>query len=224
MLGVGGVGHGADVAGSGTSTSASALWRMASSQTPNQLDDLIKRYNEISRQIKSLEEKLKPVTTAQKDKGKLRSLLEDAAKLRQSFDEVTGSRKKMADAAKTQAEVDRLGHFALFEVLQRKDLEDAQSTLVARANTSLNERLNALAEDVESFANKRDGKQQKLEHRANLEQRVKEAEEDIDLIQGALDSLARSSDRFIKDLTSVQQSMTDDLSAALQGIKILLNR
>jgi len=145
-------------------------------------------------------------------------LLEDAAKLRQSFDEVTGSRQKMADAAKTQAEADRLGGFALFEVLQRKDLEDAQSTLVARANTSLNERLNALEKDVENFANKRGGK------REELKQRVKEAEEDIGLIQGALDSLARSSDRFIKDLTSVQQSMTDDLSAALQGIKILLNR
>jgi DNA repair exonuclease SbcCD ATPase subunit len=197
---------------------------MSSSQTPNQLDDLAKRYNEISRQLKSLEEKLKPVTTAQKDKGKLRSLLEDAAKLRQSFDEVAGSRQKMAAAAKPQAEVDRLGEFALFEVLQRKELEGAQSTLVARANTSLNARLDTLEKDVEKFAKKRGGKREEFEQRAKLEQRIKEAEKDIDLIQGALDSLARSSDRFIKDLTSVQQSMTDDLSATLRGIKILLNR
>jgi hypothetical protein len=131
---------------------------------------------------------------------------------------VAGSRKKMASAPETQAEAARLGELALFEVLQKKDLEDAQSTLVARANTSLNARLNKLEEDVEKFAKKRGGK------REEIEQRIKEAEKDIDLIQGALDSLARSSDPFIKDLTSVQQSMTDDLSATLRGIKILLNR
>jgi prefoldin subunit 5 len=197
---------------------------MSSSQTSNQLDDLIKRYNDISRRLKSLQEKLKPVTTAQKDKGKLRSLLEDAAKLRQSFDEVADSRKKMAAAAKTQAEVDSLGEFARFEVLQRKELEGPQSTLVARANTSLNARLDTLDEDVAKFAKERGGKREELEQRVKLEERIKEAEKDIDLIQGALDSLARSSDRFIKDLTSVQQSMTDELRATLRGIKIQLNR
>ena len=213
MSGVGGVGYGADIARVGSGAFESQ--RASGQQTIDQkLDDLTKRYNDISRQLKSLQQRTKPVSTDQKDK--LRSLLEDAARLRKNFDEVTSARKNLQDADKTRAETDRLDEFAMFEVLQKKNLENVQSTLVARANTSLNARLQALQEDVQRFVDNGAGK------RPDLEQRVAEADKDLDLIQGALDSLARPTDSFITNLTSVQQSSADDSATTLQEIKILL--
>jgi hypothetical protein len=215
MTGVGGVGYGADDAA--TSAGASELRQASDPQITNQnLDDLTKSCNDISRRLKSLEQRTKPVTTEQKDKAKLRSLLEDAAKLRQDFDAATSVREKLQDAAKTQAETDRLDDFSLFEVPQRRKLENVQSTLVARSNTSLNGRLETLREDVEKFVAERGRR------RMVLELRVTEAGEDLGLIQSALDSLARSADSFIKDLATVQRSMTDDLVDALEEIRILL--
>jgi hypothetical protein len=217
MTGAGGVGYGADDARAATSAGASELRQASDPQITNQnLDDLTKSYNDISRRLKSLEQRTKPVTTEQKDKAKLRSLLEDAAKLQQDFDAATSARKKLQDAAKTQAETDRLDDFSLFEVPQRRKLENVQSTLVARSNTSLNGRLETLREDVEKFVAERGRR------RMVLELRVTEAGEDLGLIQSALDSLARSADSFIKDLTTVQRSMTDDLADALEEIRILL--
>jgi hypothetical protein len=217
MTGAGGVGYGADDARVVTSAGASELRQASDPQITNQnLDDLTKTYNDISRRLKSLEQRTKPVTTEQKDKAKLRSLLEDAAKLQQDFDAATSARKKLQDAAKTQAETDRLDDFSLFEVPQRRKLENVQSTLVARSNTSLNGRLETLREDAEKFVAERGRR------RMVLELRVTEAGEDLGLIQSALDSLARSADSFIKDLTTVQRSMTDDLADALEEIRILL--
>jgi hypothetical protein len=215
MTGAGGVGYGADDARAATSAGASELRQASDPQITNQnLDDLTKTYNDISRRLKSLEQRTKPVTT--EHKAKLRSLLEDAAKLRQDFDAATSVRKRLQDAAKTQAETDRLDDFSLFEVPQRRKLENVQSTLVARSNTSLNGRLETLREDVEKFVAERGRR------RMVLELRVTEAGEDLGLIQSALDSLARSADSFIKDLTTVQRSMTDDLADALEEIRILL--
>ena len=217
MTGVGGVGYGADDARAATSVGASELRQASDPQITNQnLDDLTKSYNDISRRLKSLEQRTKPVTTEQKDKAKLRSLLEDAAKLRQDFDAATSARKTLQDAAKTQAETDRLDDFSLFEVPQRRKLENVQLTLVARSNTSLKGRLETLREDVEKFVAERGRR------RMVLELRVTEAGEDLGLIQSALDSLARSADSFIKDLATVQRSMTDDLADALEEIRILL--
>jgi hypothetical protein len=215
MTGAGGVGYGADDARAATSAGASELRQASDPQITNQnLDDLTKSYNDISRRLKSLEQRTNPVTT--EHKAKLRSLLEDAAKLRQDFDAATSVRKRLQDAAKTQAETDRLDDFSLFEVPQRRKLENVQSTLVARSNTSLNGRLETLREDAEKFVAERGRR------RMVLELRVTEAGEDLGLIQSALDSLARSADSFIKDLTTVQRSMTDDLADALEEIRILL--
>lgn len=218
MSRIGGVGYGADVAGVGSSAGTSEPLRASSPRTINQqLDDLTKRYNDISWRLKSLQGEAKLASVAQKDKLRLRSLLEDAAKLRQSFGEVTSLRNKLKDTARTRVEADRLDEFALFELLQRKDLEGAQSTLVARANTGLNARLGVLPEAVERFVDAREGDRQ------DLEQRVTEADTDLGLIQGALESLSGSTDSFVKNLASLQQSTTDNLATALQHIKRLLN-
>ena len=219
MSRIGGVGYGADVAGVGSSAGTSEPRQSSSPRIINQeLDDLTKRYNDISWRLKSLQGEAKLASVAQKDKLRLRSLLEDAAKLRQSFDEVTSLRNKLKDTAKARAEADRLDEFALFELLQRKGLEGVQSMLVARANSSLKARLAALPEDVERFVDTREG------NRQDLEQRVTEADTDLGLIQGALESLAGSTDSFVKNLASLQQSTTDNLATALQVIKSLLTR
>jgi len=222
MPAVGGVGHGADVVGVESDAGASVPRRVAGPQIINQkLDELTQHYNDISKRLKSLKEKTNEISTDQKDKRKLRSELEDAARLRQSFDEVKSSRAELRDKTKTRSDADRLAEFSVFEALQRSELDNVQSTLVARANSSLAARLNALVKEVETFLAKHGGEKEDLEKR-DLEQRVAEADKDLGLIRGALDSLCRSTDSFIKNLASVQQPTTDDLAATLQEIKILL--
>lgn len=212
---VGGVG--ADVAERQSSMGAPGLQRAPNPQATNpQLDDLTKRYNDISRRLKSLQNETKSVTVEQKDKLKLRSLLEEAAKLQQSFDEAKAARNELKDRVQTQREADRLAELSAFEVLQRGEFENVQSTLVARANTSLNARLDTLADDVERFVATGEG------NRQELEQRVTEAGTDLRLIQDALKRLGGSADDFIKNLTSVQKLSTDELDGSLQDIKRVL--
>jgi len=217
MAAVGGVGNGADVVGAGSGAGASVPPQVGGPQIIDQkLDELTQRYNDISKRLKSFKDKTNELSTDQKDKLKFRSALEDAARLRQSFDEVKSSRTELRDKAKTRSNADRIAEFSMFEVLQRRELDNVQSTLVARANSNLAKRLKALAEDVETFAAKRGGEKE------DLEPRVAEADKDLGLIRGALDSLSRSTDSFIKNLASAQQPTTDDLAATLQEIRILL--